>query len=126
MQIGIASALADGFPADGVNHANEQVQRHLEALGDVIGEQLQGLTHQGVPSIELPAYLVQPGVRQAHVLRAGEQQREGDSLGVAVGEGGVVGSGEKKLAPVTHQAGEPKILRARPVGSRTSLGLQLL
>lgn len=93
-------------PVDGSDDPHEQVQGDLEVLGNVVGQQLQRFAHQGVLVTQPRAYLVQGGVGQVNPFGPGQQQGERDRLGVAVGEGGVVGLREQERTPIPSEAQE--------------------
>ncbi len=125
VEVRVPVVSPDGHPVDAFDGAGEEVQGHLEPLVDVVGEELEGLAHQGVTGVETPTDLVEARAGDRDALRACEEQGEGDGLGVAVGEGRVVGGGEEQTAPVAPQTREGA-LDGGVVGVRPALRAQLL
>ena len=126
LQVGVTLAAADPGPVYGADDADEQVEGDPEVGGDVVGEQLQRLAHQGVVVPERCPDLMQLLSRDVDALGSRQQQRERHGLGVPVSEGGVAGLRKQQCSPVTGQARERLAVRVRAGRDGLALGGKLV
>jgi len=75
---------------------------------------------------ELVAYLVQGRAVEVDPLGARQEQSEGHSLCVPIGERGVVGLREEQGAPVPCEAGERLVVLVGTIGNCATLDHELI
>lgn len=106
VKVGVAFPFPDAVPMDGSDDADEEVEGDLEVHGDVVGQELQRLAHEGVAVAESLSDLVKTDPGQVDVLRPGEEQSERNGLRVPVREHVISSCREQQRPPVACKAQE--------------------
>lgn len=86
MNVGVGRPCSDRLPVDSVDDLHERVDSAGELGVHRLRQQLQSSAHDRVLCLQLMRNINEVAVGERYVLDTGQQQGEGDRLGVTVGE----------------------------------------